>query len=157
MRERRNRHTRLPGFATGTYHSLALSGLNAGTVYHYRVRSLDSTTGLTGVSGDYTLATQAPSVAADAITNVAASNVTTSGANVTWSTSLVSHSQVEYGLTTGYGSKSYQSTASGTSHWIPLSGLKSGTTYHYRVLSLDANGKTAVSGDYTFKTSGTSA
>ena len=143
--------------ATGTYHSLALSGLNAGTVYHYRVRSLDSTTGLTGVSGDYTLATQAPSVAADAITNVAASNVTTSGANVTWSTSLVSHSQVEYGLTTGYGSKSYQSTASGTSHWIPLSGLKSGTTYHYRVLSLDANGKTAVSGDYTFKTSGASA
>ncbi len=143
--------------ATGTSHFIPLSGLSAGTTYHYRAKSLDDATGLTGVSGDNTFATLG-AVISSVISNVQASGITSSAANITWNTTTVSHSQVEYGLTTAYGSQSYQSTATGTAHFIPLTGLKSGTTYHYRVKSLNsATGKTDVSGDYTFKTSGAGA
>ncbi len=147
--------------ATGTSHNLVLSGLVSGTVYHYRVKSLDSTTGLTGVSGDLTFTTTGgsvppPPVASNVISNVTAS-VTSSGASISWNTTLVSHSQVEYGLTSAYGTLSYESTHTGTAHNLVLNGLRSGTTYHYRVKSLDASGNTAVSGDMTFTTSRTGA
>ncbi|MBI5201770.1 MAG: fibronectin type III domain-containing protein [Elusimicrobia bacterium] len=152
--------------ATGLQHNVVVSNLTAGTAYHYRVLSKDDATGLTGVSGDFAFTTTGAiagggtstgtgtgtSTGTGVISAVTATNITTSGANITWNTTTVSHSQVEYGLTASYGSKSYQSTATGTSHWIPLSGLKAGTTYHYRVLSLDSKGNTAVSGDFTFTT-----
>jgi hypothetical protein len=61
---------------------------------------------------------------------------------------------VEYGLTASYGSLSYESVATGTSHNLVLTGLKGGSLHHYRVKSLDASGQTAVSGDFTFTTTG---
>ena len=140
--------------ATGVQHSLTLSGLAAGTQYHYRVKSLDDATGLTGLSDDLTFTTTGGTPVSAVISNVKAA-VSSSGATITWNTTTNSHSQVEYGLTSSYGSLSYQSTATGTFHQLPLSGLKAGTTYHYRVKSLnDATGKTDVLGDFTFTTSG---
>ncbi len=151
--------------ATGLQHNVLVTGLTTGTPYHYRVMSKDDATGLTGVSGDFTFSTTGAvagtgtgtgtgttTTTSGVISAVQATNLTTSGANITWNTTTVSHSQVEYGLTASYGSQSYQSTATGTSHWIPLTGLKAGSTYHYRVKSLDAKGNTAVSGDFTFTT-----
>ena len=141
---------------TGTSHSAALSGLAAGTLYHYRVKSQDDTTGLTGVSGDFTFTTTVPPpvVAAPTVSGVSAA-ATSSGASISWTTDKVSHSQVEYGLTSAYGTLSYQSAATGTSHNLVLSGLTAGTVYHYRVKSLDsATGLTGVSGDLTFTTTG---
>ena len=145
--------------ATGTSHNLALSGLTSGTAYHYRVKSLDSTTGLTGVSGDLTFTTTGsvlppppppPSVGISAVNP----SPSATGANITWNTTTASHSQVEYGLTASYGSLSYESVATGTSHNLVLTGLKGGSLHHYRVKSLDASGQTAVSGDFTFTTTG---
>jgi hypothetical protein len=40
-----------------------------------------------------------------------------------------------------------------TSHTRTLSGLSAGTTYHYRVRSVDGAGNSATSGDATFTTS----
>jgi hypothetical protein len=139
--------------AVGTLHQVPVSGLKAGTLYHYRVLSKDDATGLTGVSGDYTFMTTGGAAASSVISNVHVTGLTTSGATVVWNTTTNSHSQVEYGTTTGYGSLSYLSTATGTLHQVPLTGLRSKTTYHYRVRSLDsATGQTAISGDATFTT-----
>ena len=154
--------------ATGTSHNLALTGLKAGTLYHFRCKSLDDKTKLTGVSADMTFTTTGTAATtttttgttgttttavSTVISNVKATNITSSGATITWNTTTNSHSQVEYGPTSSYGSVTYQSTATGTSHNMPLTGLRSKTTYHYRVKSLNSStGKTDVSGDYTFTT-----
>ena len=56
-----------------------------------------------------------------------------------------------YGTTTAYGSAS-SSASLLTSHSISLTGLSSGATYHYAVVSADAQGNTATSSDQTFAT-----
>jgi len=82
------------------------------------------------------------------------SSVSSSGAVVSWSTDEGSDSQVEYGLSApGYGSSSVLASALTVSHSVSLSGLASGTTYHYRVKSRDAAGNLATSADFTFTTS----
>jgi DNA-binding beta-propeller fold protein YncE len=99
---------------------------------------------------------QFSSIAKDAnpptISSVAAGNLTTSAATITWTTNEVSDSQVEYGLTTSYGSASTLNPALVTSHTVALSSLQVNTTYHYRVKSKDASGNLAVSNDFTFTT-----
>lgn len=84
-----------------------------------------------------------------ATTNVSGSMVY---ANVSWLTNEPADSQVEYGLTTAYGSTTTLNSSLVTSHYSYLSGLAAGTTYHYRVRSRDGSGNLAVSGDYTFTT-----
>src|SRR3989442_1224297 len=85
------------------------------------------------------------------ISNVKVSpNPTT--ATVTWTTDIGADSQVEYGTTTAYGSKSALNSSLVTSHSVRLSGLTRLTTYHYRVLSRASSSGLAVSGDFTFTT-----
>ena len=85
------------GATRGTAHAVALSGLSAGTTYHYRVRSGDSDA-VMAVGGDQTLATVAAalpvSISASPLTATLASGATqqfvatvgnTSNAGVTWS------------------------------------------------------------------------
>lgn len=87
------------------------------------------------------------------ISNVAAGNITSSGATITWTTDEPSDSQVGYGLTTSYGNSTPLNTSLVTSHSVLLSGLNANTLYHYCVKSKDASGNLAVSGDFTFTTS----
>lgn len=96
------------------------------------------------------------------ISSVSVLSKTRSGATITWKTDAPASSQVEYGRTPSYGSvappQPRDNPASGTSagvttHSITLSGLQSGTIYHFRVKSNDAAGNEATSvGDRTFKT-----
>jgi phosphodiesterase/alkaline phosphatase D-like protein len=91
------------------------------------------------------------------ISNVNASNITTSAATITWNTNEASDSQVEYGLTASYGLSSPLDTAMVNSHSVTLSNLQPNTTYHYRVKSKDAAlagqaGNLAVSDNFTFTT-----
>jgi hypothetical protein len=83
------------------------------------------------------------------ITDVAA-NPTSTGAIITWSTNEPSASQIEYGLTTEYGSSTTLDSSKVTSHSQTISGLTPSLTYHYRVRSSDAAGNTSVSEDLTF-------
>ncbi|MBN1193619.1 MAG: family 10 glycosylhydrolase [Coriobacteriia bacterium] len=87
------------------------------------------------------------------ISNVQATGVTNSAATITWTTDLASSSQVECGLTTSYGTLTPLDSTPVTSHSVALSGLAQNTTYHYRVLSANANG-TSTSNDCTFTTFG---
>jgi peptidoglycan/xylan/chitin deacetylase (PgdA/CDA1 family) len=134
-----------------TSHSSALTGLAPGTTYHYRVVSKDAA-GNQAVSGDYTFSTVAPDTTPPTISSVAASNIGLSAATITWATNEAASTQVEYGPTTSYGSTTNLDATLVTSHTAALSGLSSGTTYHYRVLSRDTAGNLATSGDYTFTT-----
>ena len=93
-----------------------------------------------------------PDTTPPVISNVAASGLTTSTASVTWTTDDDATSQVDYGLTTSYGSTTTEDTSYVTSHAVLLSGLGSGTTYHYRVRSRNGAGLSTTSGDYTFTT-----
>jgi hypothetical protein len=134
-----------------TSHSQALSGLTAGTLYHYRVKSRDATGNL-ATSGDFTFTTATPDTTAPTISAVQATNVTSNGATITWTTNEAADTQVEYGTTTGYGSSTTLNTSMVTNHSQPLGGLAASTLYYYRVLSKDAAGNLATSGDFTFTT-----
>ena len=138
-----------------TLHTQTLSGLTAGTLYHYRVRSTDAAGNL-AVSTDSSFSTTPPPVldtTPPVVSSVGASAVTSTGATITWATDEVATSQVEYGPTTAYGSTTTLDPTLVTLHAQTLSGLAAGTLYHYRVRSTDAAGNLAVSADATFSTS----
>jgi hypothetical protein len=136
-----------------TSHTQSLSGLAPGTVYHYRVSSLDAA-GNQATSGDRTFTTEAspPDATPPVIGSIRSSNITTSGATISWTTDEPSTTQVDYGLTTPYSSTTNLDSTLRTSHTQLLSGLVPGTVYHYRVSSLDAAGNPASSGDLIFTT-----
>jgi hypothetical protein len=83
-----------------------------------------------------------------------AANVTALATTITWTSDEVASTQVEYGTTTSYGSISTLDASLALLHTALLTSLDSCTTYHYRVLSTDAEGNTTTSGDNSFSTSG---
>ena len=139
-----------------TGHSVTLAGLTPARLYHYRVKSRDGSGNL-AVSGDFTFTTAA---AADTtppvISGVAASNVSSSGATISWTTNEGSDSQAEYGATTSYGASTPLAGGMVTSHTVNLSALLPGTIYHYRVRSRDAAGNLATSNNFSFTTGASS-
>ena len=96
---------------------------------------------------EYTLDNDSP-----VISSVTSINVTETSADIQWSTNEAADSQVEYGLTTTYGTTTPLDARLGTSHSENLSGLSPNTLDHYRVLSRDALGNLAVSADFTVST-----
>lgn len=131
--------------ATGTTHSVSVSGLTNGATYYYRVTSVDaagnSTTSpaTSGAPGTFTVADTAPPV----VTALAATGSGTT-ASVTWTTDESATSVVSYGTSaTSLGSS--VTGASGTSHTVTLTGLAPNTRYYYRVTSADPSGNATTS------------
>jgi hypothetical protein len=91
-------------------------------------------------------------ITSPALSGITPSNVTASSATISWTSSEAADTQVDYGKTTAYGSKSPLVSTLSTSHSVNLTGLTANTTYHYRVRSRDANGNLNVSGDFAFTT-----
>jgi hypothetical protein len=89
------------------------------------------------------------------VSNTQVTNVSPSGATITWGTNNFSDSQVEYGLTASYGSLSALNSAMVTSHSVALAGLNASTTYNYRARSTDSNGSLGFSQNFQFVTSPT--
>ena len=87
------------------------------------------------------------------ISNLTAENVTSNGAIVSWNTDQSASGQVQYGTTTAYSGSTTMNPTPATGHAQRLNGLAAGTLYHYRVLSMNALGNQAISGDSTFITS----
>ncbi|OGS27987.1 MAG: hypothetical protein A2297_09080 [Elusimicrobia bacterium RIFOXYB2_FULL_48_7] len=132
-----------------TSHSVDITGLAANTLYHYRVLSVDASANpATGTDNTFTTT----NTAAPAISAVRAT-IITSGVRIAWATDLPSTSQVEYGLTTSYGTSNTANSSLVTSHSMDLTGLAAGT-YHYRVKST-ASSVESVSADGMFTISGT--
>jgi Bacterial Ig domain len=83
---------------------------------------------------------------------VTSSNVTGNAATITWTTSEPATSQVEYGITTSYGSLTAIDGNLVTSHSVTVGNLSPQTLYDYRVRSRDAAGNEGLSGNRTLTT-----
>jgi peptidoglycan hydrolase-like protein with peptidoglycan-binding domain len=90
------------------------------------------------------------------ITSANVTDITTSTAMITITTSLPGITLVEYGKTSSYGQSS-DASRSVTTNVVTLQGLAPGTLYHYVVTGNPAGGKAITSAPYTFTTLGTSA
>ena len=69
---------------------------------------------------------------------------------INWSLDEGATGYIEYGSTTGYGSETAFEDAYLTYHRQQITGLSAGTTYYYRITSVDASGNAATyTGDFT--------
>ncbi len=141
-----------------TAHSQNISGLSAGTTYHFRVLSKDAASNLaTSGNNSFTTTASPGDTSGPVISSIDVSNISTSGATVTWSTDEAASSQVEYGTTISYGTFSSLNSSLVSSHSRGLSGLSPSTVYHYRVISKDAADNSSTSGNGSFTSAGASA
>lgn len=86
------------------------------------------------------------------ITQITTAAITHNSATISWKTDVVSNTQIEYGLTANYGSTTTLNTTLVTDHTQSITGLQPNQLYHFKVMSRDASGDLAVSGDRTFIT-----
>ena len=82
--------------------------------------------------------------------SISASALTTS-ATIHWSTDKPTTGVADYGLTSGYGLSKSDATV-GTTGSVNITGLKSGTVYHYQVTATDQSSNSVISNDSTFTT-----
>jgi hypothetical protein len=87
--------------------------------------------------------------------NIAAIEIASDSATISWVTDQPADSLVEYGTTVSYGSSVVDPTLV-TTHRITLRNLISKTIYHFRVKSTNAYGFSSYSGDISFTTLGLS-
>ena len=133
-------------------HSQMLSGLQSSTLYHFRIWSVDSANNV-AISGDNTFTTASgPDTTAPLLSGIGAGTITSTGAVIDWGTDEAATSQVEYGTSTSYGATTGLDPSLVTAHSQPVNGLSPSTTYHFRVISQDAVGNEAMSGDFTLTT-----
>jgi hypothetical protein len=134
-----------------TQHSVVLSGLSPGIMYHYRVRSADGSANV-AYSEDQTFQTGNTDTTPPQISSLAVSAVSESSATISWATDEPADSRVEYGLAADEYEWSIEDAALTTSHSLDLQSLVSNTQYHFIVRSQDASGNAVVSADSTFTT-----
>jgi hypothetical protein len=131
-------------------HSQTLAGLTPNTLYHYQVRSQDSS-GTLYVAGDFAFTTT-PNLVQGMISGETVFAVAGTSAIITWMTNTPANSQVEYGTTTSYGKFTGLDSTLATSHAVTVSPLAPRTPYHVRARSIDAAGNLGLSSDLTFTT-----
>ena len=141
-----------------TSHSVTLTGLDSDTTYDFRVVSKPAGAGAVEITSPvYDFSTLAVPIIIDPAANilsVSASSVGATSASVGWMTDERTSGSVEYGLTTAYGASTTPNASLQTSGNTTLSGLLSGTTYHFRVKAVDAADNITYSEDHTLITSG---
>jgi hypothetical protein len=118
-----------------------------------RLEITDGGDGIGSDHGDWASARiQAGDTTPPALSAIQAASIGATAATIQWTTSEPADTQVEYGTSISYGASTALDGALIASHARTLSGLASGTLYHYRVKSRDAAGNLAVSADLTFTT-----
>lgn len=133
-----------------TSHSVGLSGLSASTVYYYRVVSGDASGNISTSTEKALLTAAPPDIVAPNISSVA-SSTTSGGATITFNTNENATTTIEYGTTVSYGSSSSTAVLA-SSHSVVITGLVSGTVYHFRISAYDSSFNATTSTDYTFTT-----
>ncbi|MEM2869840.1 MAG: fibronectin type III domain-containing protein [Thermoplasmata archaeon] len=144
---------RMSEAAFGIIHSVLLDGLQPSTEYHLRVRCFDVYGNGPSLSPDITFTTGSkPDTTPPVITGVQVVNITDSSATIIWNTDEPSTSSVEFGTDLFYG-RNVSSMMMVLNHSIHLTGLSPGTTYRFRVVSVDPAGNIARSiADLNFTT-----
>ncbi|HZZ91931.1 MAG TPA: chondroitinase-B domain-containing protein [Usitatibacter sp.] len=138
--------------------SASVTSLACGTSYHFRVKATNSAGTASGADQSFTTAAcpaSAPVATTSAATNPGPGGATLNG-SVTPNGAATSVT-FDYGTSTGYGSSiaaspaSIAASAQATAVTGALSGLKCGTTYHFRVHATNGAG-TTLGNDLSFAT-----
>ncbi len=142
------------GLATGGTFYYGVGSLVSATTYHYRAVGQNSLGITYGNDQTFiTLTPTAPTANSNAATTVGAAQATLQGTLLTDGGALCDLS-FEWGTTGAYGSTAValpsQGTA-GTAYNALISGLVTGTTYHFRAVATNAGG-TGTGSDLTFTT-----
>ncbi len=136
-------------------HIATLTGLAAGSEYHYRIASVDAAGNKT-YSADQTFVTARSPVFVDetspAITSVTIASTATSRITFSVTTDELAAIRIEYGATENYGSSTPPSEEFSLAQTVMLANLQPGATYHYRVIAKDESGNSIASFDDTFTT-----
>jgi uncharacterized protein (TIGR02145 family) len=139
--------------------SAAVSGLNTGTTYHFRLKAVSSLGTAYGDDIEFSTLGQKPRVITQPASDVQVTSATLNGlVNANHLNTIFSF---EYGLSAGYGSTASPASnqitgSSDVSVSINLTGLTGGTTHHYRVVATNQLG-TTYGDDATFTTRATVA
>lgn len=100
--------------------------------------------------------TSSADMTAPVISNVQATSITEISATITWTTNELASSEVQWTTSSPITSTTTIQTASGVnnviSHSVSLTGLSSGRTHYYVVVSKDAAGNSATSSEQSFNT-----
>jgi hypothetical protein len=137
----------------GNVTTYKVANLTEGLTYYFAVTAYDTSANESTYSNDVSTSAPSTDTSPPAINIIQIASVTESSATITWMTDEPSTSQIEYGLSTTYGSLTSLDSSLTTSHSVTITGLSSNTTYNFRVRSKDAAGNEAVSTNYTFTTS----
>jgi hypothetical protein len=146
---------------TGAYSSGVTWTATAGTISSTGVYTAPANAPSSGSATIIATSTQTPSIsgfASEAVTasapvvtsgtlsisSVAVTNLTSTGATVSWQSGAPAYSGIDYGPTAGYGSTTPGWSLSSTPSFT-LTGLKPGTTYYLLLWSIGASGGTVSS------------
>jgi hypothetical protein len=138
-----------------------LSGLTAGTVYHYRVIATNASGTTVGADRTLTTTGAAPPQAPKPTATTGSAAATDTGATLNGSVnpnSVRTSYYFEFGETTNYGQQTPPQGAGAGSGAVSvsagLSGLRANTTYHYRLVAVGPQSAFAIGADATFVTGG---
>ena len=127
----------------------------AAGIYYFTVQAYGTGGEESGFSNEVsTIISDSKDTPPQAIQNIGATSIGQSTATIVWITDQMSTSQIEYGTTERYGSSTLLDSYLALIHSQALTGLAAGTTYHYRIKSIDASGNLTFSPDFTFSTAG---
>ena len=133
-----------------------ISGLTAGTIYHFRVKTVNSLGATYGNDMEFTTLGQSPTAITQSARYITTTGATLNGMiNANFLSTTVTF---EYGTSTTYGN-TVQATPSPVTGNNPisvsanLSGLSIGTIYHFRIIAMNELG-TTIGDDLSFPTLG---
>jgi hypothetical protein len=140
----------------GNATTFTVTGLGPGT-YYFALTAYDTSGIESGFSNEVSKTFEAatPSdTSPPQIAGVTVASLTETSAVITWTTNESATSQIEYGITSAYGSSTAVSATLVTSHRQTVAGLAPGASYFYRVRSTDGAGNTALSAQLILTTAG---
>lgn len=129
-----------------------VNNLSTGVTYYFATTAYDTSGNESEYSSEISKTFALPDTTQPVISGVGAINLTSGSVTIEWTTDEASDTRIEYGISESYGNTTGVNAAMVISHSQDISGLTALTLYHYRVVSLDASGNEAVSGDYSFTT-----